>query len=130
MNITTINNFYYFPIATKDSNRSSPIKSTILQETENLMKRLAMYDSPTPFPVNKNVQSSVIPLCDTWFCDTQSFENTIGPYVYTLQAYGKNFDELKREYGSLMFSIMELVNGLYINVDTEFWTKGSCIGTN
>ena len=37
-----------------------------------------MYDSPTPFPVNKNVQSSVIPLCDTWFCDTQSFENTIG----------------------------------------------------
>ena len=89
-----------------------------------------MYDSPTPFPANKNVQSSVIPLCDTWFCDTQSFENTIGPYVYSLQAYGKIFDELKREYGSLMFSIMELVNGLYINVDTEFWTKGSCIGTN
>ena len=88
-----------------------------------------MYDSPTPFPVNKNLHSSVIPLCDTWFCDTQSFENTLGPYVYSLQAYGKNFDELKREYGSLMFSIMELVNGLYINVDTEFWTKGSCIGT-
>ena len=24
---------------------------------------------------------------------------------------------------------MELVNGLYINVDTELWTKGSCMGT-
>ena len=41
----------------------------------------------------------------------------------------RTFDELKREYGSLMFSIMELVNGLYINVDNELWTKGSCNGT-
>lgn len=28
-----------------------------------------------------------------------------------------------------MFSYMELVSGLYKNVETEIWTKGSCMGT-
>ena len=72
------------------STNSSPDKSPIPEnQIEILMKRLSMYDSPTPFPFHKSLQTTVIPLCDTWFCDIENFENIIGPYVYALQSYGK-----------------------------------------
>jgi hypothetical protein len=40
----------------------------------------------------------------------------------------RKFNELKLEYISLMCSLMELATGLYMNVETELWAKGSCMG--
>ena len=75
----------------KNDNESPRMSPTYENQKENLMKRLSMYDSPSPFPLHKSLQTTttVIPLCDTWFCDIQTFESVVGPYVYSLQSYGK-----------------------------------------
>ena len=67
----------------------SDAKTRFDRKPENLSKRLGMYDSPAPLPMHQNIQTTVIQLCDTWFCDMNTFSGTIGPYVYSLQSYGK-----------------------------------------
>ncbi len=96
---------------------------------ESLIKRLSTYDCPLPMP------SARIGLCgnnklkDTDFTDPDTFTSAIRPVIELLKKFGRDFDDQRLEYGSHICAISELVNGLYINVDTELMTKGSCTGS-
>ncbi len=92
--------------------------------------RLSTYDPPIPLPANKIATASVIQICDSWFCNETTFDATVTPFLSSLLTYASNFDGQRKEYASIMCNINEQVRGLYINEDTEMWTKGSCRGVN
>ena len=94
-------------------------------------ERILSYDSPRPLPPSPNWQLGRIDLSDTWFVDESSFFSlAIKPQINSLLSYTKEFDDHRREYSSLLHQILDLVSGLYINEDSELWTKGSCLGSN
>ena len=93
-------------------------------------ERILSYDSPRPLPSPPAWQLGRIDLADTWFVDESSFFSAVKPQINTLLSYTKEFDDHRREYSSLLHQIMDLISGLYINEDSELWTKGSCLGSN
>ena len=91
--------------------------------------KILNYDSPLPLPASNPSQLLGIELSDTWFTNEAAFLSSVQPQINALLSHAKQYDDQRREYGSLLYSIMDLVSGLYINEDSELWTKGSCLGT-
>ena len=91
--------------------------------------KIQHYDSPLPLPANNPNLLMSIELSDTWFTNESAFMSAVQTQINTLLSYAKQYDDQRREYGSLLFSIIDLVSGLYVNEDSELWTKGSCMGT-
>lgn len=66
----------------------SPSKSAS-KKAEDFQSRLRSYDSPAPLPHPALQNSSVIRICDNWFCDENTFDATICPYLSVLLGYSK-----------------------------------------
>lgn len=56
---------------------------------KDLSLRLSTYDPPAPLPLNKLASTSVIQVCDTWFCDETTFDATILPYLSALTNFSR-----------------------------------------
>ena len=56
---------------------------------EDFTARLSSYDLPAPLPTNKLSATSVIQVCDNWFCDESTFDATVTPYLLTLLSFSK-----------------------------------------
>ena len=72
--------------------RSSSTTRSVTPDTksnEEFTTRLASYDLPAPLPTNKFNATSVIQVCDNWFCDETTFDATVSPYLMTLLNYSK-----------------------------------------
>ena len=112
--------------------KSSQVSSSQALATKRVppSERILSYDSPRPLPSPPAWQLGRIDLADTWFVDESSFFSAVKPQINTLLSYTKEFDDHRREYSSLLHQIMDLISGLYINEDSELWTKGSCLGSN
>ena len=56
---------------------------------EEFSARLSSYDLPAPLPTNKFCATSVIQVCDNWFCDETTFDATVSPYLMSLLNFSK-----------------------------------------
>ena len=50
-------------------------------------------------------------------------------YCFKVEMFFRSFNDSKLECGALIGAMSELVEGLYINVNSEVWTKASCLGS-
>ena len=72
--------------------RSASVTRSLTPETksnEEFSTRLSSYDLPAPLPTNKFCATSVIQVCDNWFCDEKTFENFVNPHLLALLTFSK-----------------------------------------